>query len=431
MTAPSLGPDTTCLARIPSPAEFRAGGPPTARDPEPGGRPTGPRRGSPPRSGRGLVFALALGTMVVSMMQTLMVPVLGTIEQDLNASAADVSWLTTATLLSAAVCTPLLSRLGDQYGRRRVMLAVLAVTVAGSVLGALADSVPLLIVGRLLQGSATAVFPLAQAVLRAELPAERLPRAMGSLSGTLAFGTGIALVGAGLLTRGDAPDYHRVFWLATAVSALSLVAIAVLVAPSRGAGGGRTDWRGAAGLTATLVLLLLPLSRGTEWGWTSQWTLGCLAAGGVAATMWVRAERSAPVPMVDMGMFVRRTVLFANLTGLLLGFAMFSQFIVVSALVQIPASAGYGFGASVFRACVEYLLPSSLASLPAARLAGALIRRIGPRQTLAAGAATGSTGFVLLAARHGSSGPVVASGVLIGIAIAFGFAALPAVCSAR
>ncbi|WP_420711756.1 MFS transporter [Streptomyces sp. NRRL B-24720] len=380
-----------------------------------------------PRGSRGLVLALGLGAMVVSMMQTLMVPVLGIVQRDLHASAADVSWLTTATLLSAAVCTPLLSRAGHRYGARPVLLAVLALTLAGSVLAALAESLPLLIAGRVLQGAATAVFPLAQAVLRAELPAERLPAAMGTISGTLAFGTGLALAGAGLLTGGDAPDYHRVFWLAAAVSALSLLAVAVLVPPSRPACGGHTDWRGAAGLTVALVLLLLPLSRATVWGWASGWTSGCLAASAVAAMFWVRVERAAPDPLVDVRILVHRPVLLANLAGLLLGFAMFSQFILVSALVQIQPTAGYGFGASVLRASLEYLLPSSLASMATARLAGVLGRRTGPRRTLALGALAGAAGFALLAVSHGSSAAVIGSGLLVGIAIAFGFATLPAV----
>ncbi|WP_345941051.1 MFS transporter [Streptomyces sp. SID4917] len=112
--------------------------------------------------------------MVVSMMQTLVVPVLGIVQRDLHASASAVSWLTTATLLSAAVSTPLLSRVGDQYGRRPVLLGVLAVTSVGSVLAALSDSLPLLITGRALQGVATAVFPLGPPRRRQPLPTARL-----------------------------------------------------------------------------------------------------------------------------------------------------------------------------------------------------------------------------------------------------------------
>ncbi|MFI7629219.1 MFS transporter [Microbispora rosea] len=162
--------------------------------------PIGGRSGR--RSGRLLVPVLGLGAMVVSMMQTLTVPILGVIQRDLHTTTAGASWLTTATLLSAAVCTPLLGRYGDQNGARRPLIGVLGLTLTGSVLGATTHALPWLIVARALQGASTAIFPLAQSVVRDELPRERLPGAMALLSGTLAVGNAVALVGAGLLTRG-------------------------------------------------------------------------------------------------------------------------------------------------------------------------------------------------------------------------------------
>jgi MFS family permease len=366
--------------------------------------------------------------MVVSMMQTLVVPILGIIERDLHTTVVDANWLTTATLLSAAICTPLFGRFGDQYGTKPMLIGVLALALAGSVLAAISTALPWLIVARALQGSATAIFPLAQSVLRDRLPPERLPGAMGLVSGTLAFGTGVALVGAGLLTRGPAPDYHRVFWMAAGVSALALLAVAVVVPPSRATPGGPTDWLGALTLAAMLTLLLLPLSRGSIWGWSSGTTLGCFAGAAVMAAVWALVEHRSREPLVDMRMLVVPHVLFANLAGLLLGFAMFSQFLGVSALVQIPAEPdGYGFGATVLQASVGYLMPSAMASLIAARAGGALVRRIGAHQTLAAGAACGAAGFAVLAVAHGTTCSVVVAGVLVGVAVSFGFATLPAV----
>ncbi|MFD0786975.1 MFS transporter, partial [Micromonospora azadirachtae] len=134
-----------------------------------------------------LVGVLGLGAVVVSMMQTLVVPILGLIQQDLRVSTTDATWLTTATLLAAAVCAPLAGRLGDQYGARRVLLAVLALTVAGSVVAAVSSTLPWLIAARAMQGVSTAIFPLAQSVLRHGLPAGRLPAAMGAVSGALAI----------------------------------------------------------------------------------------------------------------------------------------------------------------------------------------------------------------------------------------------------
>ncbi|MFI7613497.1 MFS transporter [Nonomuraea terrae] len=366
--------------------------------------------------------------MVVSMMQTLVVPILGLVQRDLHATASGVSWLTTATLLSAAVCTPLLGRLGDQHGAKATLVGVLGITLAGSVLAARTDSLPWLIAARALQGASTAVFPLAQSVLRAELPRERLPGAMGTLSGTLAFGNGLALAGAALLTRGDAPDHHQVFWLSAGVSALTLIAVAAVVPRSRPGAGGRTDWPGAMTLAAMLVLLLLPLSQGARWGWASVPTLGCLTASAAMGAVWVLVERRAREPLVDLRMFVLRPVLYANLAGVLLGFAMFSQFLGVSALARVPAEPhGYGFGASVLETSLVFLMPSAVASLAAAQVAGVLVRSVGPRRTLAAGAACGAVGFAALAFAHDSVAGVVAAGSLVGVAVSFGFATLPAV----
>ncbi|SIR32391.1 MFS transporter [Micromonospora avicenniae] len=375
-----------------------------------------------------LIAVLGLGTVVVSMMQTLVVPVLGLIQQDLRVSTTDATWLTTATLLAAAVCTPLAGRLGDQYGARRVLLAVLALTVAGSVVAALSSALPWLIVARAMQGISTAIFPLAQSVLRHRLPAGRLPAAMGAISAALAIGNGVALASAGLLGRESTSDYHLVFWLAAIVSGLALAATAMVLPATATSGVRHTDWLGAVLLAGVLVLLLLPLSRGSDWGWSSPRTLGCLGGALLLGAVWVDVERRRPDPVVNLRIAARPAVALANLAGFLLGFAMFMQFIGVSAVVQIPAApAGYGLGASVSQAALEYLLPPAVASLFAARVAGALTRRVGARRTLAAGSATGVAGFALLAAVHGCTTGVLVGGVLVGIAVSFGFAALPAV----
>ena len=207
-----------------------------------------------------VVLVLGLAAMVVSMMQTLVVPILGIIQSELDATTANVSWVTTATLLSAAVFTPLLGRFGDMHGKKPTLVGVLLVMIAGSVLAATTTSLTWLIVGRVMQGAATAIFPLALSVLREEIKPEKLHGAMALVSGTLAFGSGLALVGAGLLTQGSAPDYHRVFWLAVVLAVVALVGVLFVVPASRSKTGGRTDWLGALTLAALLVLLLLPIS---------------------------------------------------------------------------------------------------------------------------------------------------------------------------
>ncbi|KUJ67247.1 transporter [Streptomyces albus subsp. albus] len=391
-------------------------------------QPAAPGTAESRRSETVTVVALSLAAMVVSMMQTLVVPILGLIQQDLHTSSANVSWVTTATLLSAAVFTPLLGRFGDQHGKKRTLVAVLVVMVAGSVLAAVTHSLAWLIVGRVLQGAATAIFPLALSVLREEIRPAKLPGAMALVSGTLAFGSGIALVAVGLLTSGDHPDYRSAFWLATGLAVVALLAVVFLVPATRQTTGGRTDVLGALSLAATLVLLLLPISQGHEWGWTSGRTLGGFAGAVVMAAVWVAVERRVREPLVDMRMFAHPPVLFVNLAGLLVGFGMFALFIGVSYLVQMPSKlVGYGFDASVLRASVEFLLPSTVVSLLAAPLGGQLVRHKGPRLVLLAASVIGTLGFAWVALDHDHTASVIGAGMLVGAGISFGYAAMPAV----
>ncbi|MFD7876912.1 MFS transporter [Streptomyces sp. NPDC059766] len=369
--------------------------------------------------------------MGVAMAQTQVVPILGLLQSELNTSSSRASWITTATLLSAAVFTPLLGRVGDQYGKKPTLIAVLGVMVAGSLLAAVTTSLPLLIVARALQGSATAIFPLALSVVRDEVTPHKLPGAMAMISGTLAFGSGLSLVSTGLLTQGDDPDYHLVFWFSTGLAVIALAACALLIPVGRNRTGGRIDFLGSITLAVALVLLLLAISQGHGWGWSSRRVVGCFVGAVVMAALWVAVERRVANPLVDMRMFVHRQVLFTNIAGLFIGFGSFAQFIGISFLVQIPSSlTGYGFGASVLRASVEYRLPGALMSLAAAPVGGALVRRIGARRTLALGGAIGAAGFAWLAWGHGATPNVILAGMLTGISIAFGFAAMPALIAA-
>ncbi|MFI5669358.1 MFS transporter [Streptomyces sp. NPDC051704] len=378
-----------------------------------------------------IVFALSLAAMVVSMMQTLPVPILGLIRTDLGTSTANVSWVTTATLLSAAVFTPLLGRFGDQHGKKPTLVAVLGVMVAGSVIAAVATSLPLLILGRVLQGAATAIFPLALSVLREEVRPQKLPGAMALVSGTLAFGSGLALVATGLLTSGSDADYRNAFWMATCFATLALLAVAFLVPATRHKTGGRTDFLGALTLGITLLLLLLPISQGHEWGWTSGRTLGSFAGAAVMTAVWVFTELKVSEPLVDMRMFVHRPVLMANLAGILVGFGMFANFLGVSYLVQMPEKlTGYGFDASILRASVQFLLPGAIVSLLASPIGGQLVRHRGPRVALGLAAGLGAVGFGWLALDHGHSFSVIGAGLVVGAAVSFGYAAMPAVIMA-
>ncbi|HYX94778.1 MAG TPA: MFS transporter [Geodermatophilus sp.] len=373
-----------------------------------------------------LVAVLALGTTALSLMQSLVVPLLPTIGVQLGVSANAAGWVLTANLLAAAVATPVLGRLGDTWGERPVALGVLTAMSVGTLLALVTSSLPLLLVARVLQGASYGLFPLAISVLRRELPAARLDVAMSVVSSTLAVGGVVGLVAAGVLTR-DGGDYHRPFWIGLVVCLVTLVLTAVVLPRRPAAGSGRVDWVGAGVLAAGLVLLLLPVSQGNAWGWTSPGTLGCLAGAALVLPGWVLLQRRRAQPLVRPGLLADPRVVVPNLAGLLTGVGLFASFLVVLQYVQTPPeAAGYGFGASVLEAAVVYLLPGGVAGVLLGPVAGRIVARVGALTTLRAGAVCGLAGFLLFAVLRDTPAQVVAAGLLTQVWVTVSYAALPA-----
>lgn len=388
------------------------------------------RSGSPsPTSHRHpgvLIAGLSLVALTVAILQTAVVPILGIIAKQLNTSSVAVSWAVTANLLAAAASTPLIGRLADLYSKKRVLLGVLAVVLAGSVLAAVTTSVPLLIVARILQGASYALYPISIAILREELPEDRLVGAMSVLSGTLGFGGGVGLVVTGVLMSGEA-GYHRVFWLTTAFTAV-VIAVAVAVVPNRRPdAAGSIDWLGAVGLAIGLSSVLLAITQGNSWGWGHPGTIGLLAGGATVLICWWWWERRAGDPLVSTTMLARRPILLTNLATVLVGTGLYFAFLGLTQFVQMPRrAAGYGFDASVLQASVYFLLPGALTGFLVALVSGRYIDRYGARRVLVVAAIAGIAGFVMLAVAHDRPWQVVVAGVLTNAYISLGYGALPA-----
>lgn len=373
-----------------------------------------------------LIAGLSLVALTVAVLQTAVVPILGIIARQLNTSSVAVSWAVTANLLAAAASTPLIGRLADLYSKKRVLLGVLVVVLAGSVLAAVTASVPLLVAGRILQGASYALYPISIAILREELAEDRLVGAMSVLSGTLGFGGGVGLVVTGLLMSGDA-EYHRVFWLTTVFTAAVIVVALVVVPNRRPVAGGAIDWLGAAGLATGLSAVLLAITQGNTWGWSHPGTLGFLLGGIVVLTGWWYWERRAADPLVSTTMLARRPILLTNLATILVGMGLYFAFLGLTQFVQMSReSAGYGFGAGVLQASVYFLLPGALTGFVVALVSGRYIDRYGARRVLVVAAVAGITGFVLLAVAHDRPWQVVLAGVLANAYISLGYGALPA-----
>ncbi|HUR07263.1 MAG TPA: MFS transporter, partial [Nonomuraea sp.] len=217
-----------------------------------------PERETSNRSPWPAVVALAFAASIAALQNTAVVPLLPVLQRELHTSLSAVSWTLTLSLLTGAVATPLLSRFGDMYGRRAIILGALALLVIGSVMAGLATSLPMLLVARVLQGFVAALVPLAIGVVRDLLPRQQLATGIGVLSATMGFGSGGGMILAGLASG----DYHAVFWITGAITVVAAVIVAFLVRDQAPGGGGRPDLAGAFLLTVWLVALLLAISEG-------------------------------------------------------------------------------------------------------------------------------------------------------------------------
>jgi EmrB/QacA subfamily drug resistance transporter len=374
-----------------------------------------------PKNLRLTLATLALGGVAFALLQSLVAPALPEIQRSLHTTESAVSWVLTAYLLSAAVATPIGGRLGDMFGKERMLLIVLSALAAGTLLAALATSIGVLVAARVIQGIGGAVFPLAFGIIRDEFPRERVAGSIGIISALLGIGGGLGVVLAGVIV--DNLSYHWLFWFPMAGVVISALATYLFIPESPIKAPGRINWTGAILMSAGLAAVLLAISDGQSWGWTSAKTVGLLAAGLVLLVGWVRAETVAREPLVDMQMMRLKPVWTTNLVGALLGVGMYSSFILVPQLVQLPSSTGFGFGASVSESGL-LVLPSAVLMLLGGAAAGPLEARFGSRPLLIAGTVSSFASFVLLALAHATRLEIVASQALLGLGIGLAFASM-------
>ena len=364
---------------------------------------------------------LAVGGGAYALLQSLVVPALPTLQEDLHTTPAGVTWIFTSYLVAASVATPIAGRLGDMFGKKRVLVIVLAGVAGGTLLAALATSLPVMIGARVIQGLGGAIFPLAFGIIRDVFPRERVAGGIALISGLLGIGGGLGIVLSGPIL--SHLGYHWLFWIPLIVFVLTTIATLLVVPESSVRAPGAVNWLGAALLSLWLMCLLLAITEAPSWGWLSARTLGLLVAAAVIAVVWIQTELRSPTPLVDMQMMRLRGVWTTNLVGFLIGFGMYSAFVLIPQFVQTAPSNGYGFGSSVTQAGL-FLIPSTMMMLIAAPVAGRLSGRYGSKLPLVVGASVTMLSFALLAVAHSSHWQIYLSSFLLGIGVGFAFASM-------
>jgi EmrB/QacA subfamily drug resistance transporter len=368
-----------------------------------------------------ILAVLSLAGLAYAVLSSAVIPALPTFQHVLHTSETGATWLLTAFLLSAAVGTSIIGRLGDMYGKELLLVWTLVILAAGTLLAALSDSLGLLIVARVIQGAGGGIFPLAFSIARDEFPPERVAGSIGLMSSILGVGGGGGLVVGGLII--EHLSWHWLFWIPLATTLLAALATWRYVPESPVRAPGRVNWLSAVLMSVGMCCVLIAIAQTTVWGWGSLKTLGLIAVGLVVCAVWALNEVRSEVPLVDMTMMRIRGVWTTNLAAFLLGAGMYASFIVLPQFAQLPKRTGFGFGASVVVSSL-YLLPSALTMALLGSAAGRIARRYGSKLALVAGTAMTALAFAWLYVAHGHPYDLLIASLLLGVGIGLAFSAL-------
>jgi MFS family permease len=368
-----------------------------------------------------ILAVLALAGLAYAMLSSAVVPALPTMEHALHTSVTGITWLLTAYLLAASVGTAILGRLGDMYGKERLLLWTLAILAAGTLLAAVSSSLGPLIVGRFIQGASGGIFPLAFGIVRDEFPREKVAGSIGLLSAILGVGAGIGIALSGVIV--EHLNYHWLFWIPLVATLLAAVATWRFIPESPVRLPGRINWLAAGLMTIGISAFLLAISETTTWGWGSTKTLGLILLGVAFSVVWIAVEIRSDNPLIDMTMMRVRGVWTTNAAAFLLGAGMYASFIVFPQFAQLPKSTGFGFGTSVVVSGL-YLLPSTIGMTILGLYAGRISTRFGSRRALLAGTVFTTGSFALLTVAHGHPYDLLIAAGLLGVGMGLAFAAL-------
>ncbi|GAA2178428.1 MFS transporter [Leucobacter tardus] len=366
--------------------------------------------------------ALAFTGLTSAFMFTLVVPLQAELPRLLDASREDTTWVVTITLLVAAVATPISGRLGDMYGKRRVVLVLLVALIVGSLVAALSQSIIGVIIGRGLQGITTGVIPLGIAIMRDVLPPARLGTAVALMSATMGVGGAIGMPLAAYVAQ--TADWHALFWMSAGLGVVCIVANLFLVPEDTLVYPGRLDIPGAIGLAIGLTGLLLFVSRGADWGWTSPLALGSVIVGVVTMLGWGVYQLRVAEPLVDLRVASRAPVLLTNLAGIGMGFALFASNVTFPQLLEMPTESGVGFGLTMIEAAL-CIMPAGLIMMFLSPLSGMLERVFGARPLFSIGTASIVIAYTFVLLWSSEVWHIVVANAIIGVGIAFAFAAMP------
>ena len=369
-----------------------------------------------------MLSVLLVGGLLMSVQQTLVIPLLPHFTEILGASRSDVSWLVTLTLLTGCVSVPVITRMADMYGKKLMLIITVSFTMVGAIVAITAPLLPILLIGRGMQGLGMAVVPIGISIMRERFAPNKLAPSLALLSATLGVGgaLGLPLVGWLFVSFG----WKSAFIVVASIGAIMIVLTLLFIPESDSRSGGRFDILGAILLATALGALLLVVSKGGELGWLSPTSIGLFATAAILGALWFWSQTRVKNPLVDLRTLRNRPVVLTNLYGLMMGYGMMANTLLVSYQLQMPLSTGYGHGLTAFTATLA-MLPGGLVSAAISPIGGALINRFGSRTMLIVGASIVACGFISLSTWHSSVAAIIIGSCTLSAGTALAFAAQP------
>ncbi|MFD3992730.1 MFS transporter [Streptomyces sp. NPDC058583] len=376
--------------------------------------------------GAAVIASVALVELSSGITQGFLSPLLKGLTETLQVTAAELNWISIANLLASVAFTPVLSRMGDLYGHRRILRWNLAIVLLGSVLVGCSRSFGVLLAGQILQGAFAGFFPLLVGILRNRAGDRggngdgESRRGISYMVAALVAGIAVGLVASGFVARAvDSPT--AALWVPTAAVGLALAVTWPLLPESQARPGGRIDWAGGVLLCAGLVAVMLGLGMGglPGWEWASPRTLGCLVGGALVTALWVLVELRTAEPMIDVRVFRHRNVVIVSLVTVTFTIPMIGLQVANPVFMGTgPAEHGYGLGLDPFATGLA-MLPNLLAIAAGALAAPAVAAAISDRLTLATGSLLMAAGYLASLAWHGSMPLFLTGTAVAGLGIGF------------
>ena len=367
-----------------------------------------------------LMVALLSACLAFQLNASMLSPALVTMELALDATGAQIASTQTAFFTAAALFTLFLPRLGDLIGRRRVMVGMLLAMAAGCVIAACATTVPMLYVGRLVQGASGPVVPLCLLMLRSVV---KDPKTYGTLMGVVAAVNGgiagvDALLGGYLATN---HGFESIFWTMAGVAVVSALLVKVLAPESKAGTASRMDWTGSAFLVVAIGSMLVALN---ELGKLKEANVPLVIALAVLAAaafvFFLRTESRSPHALVPTHQLKQRATWALFTTSML---TLSGIFAVMNGIIPALAQdAEVGLGMSAEEVSWWVLMPYAIAGLLVGPLSGRLAASIGYRTMLRIGLGGTIIGILLFISTIGSDSRIVL--LLLSVAVGITYAGI-------